>query len=272
MEVSTSVRRLFEVERSLSLRVASVPLRNYLAVLAGEVSIREYLTDSWFQLAVRVASPGFSELVAHHAEELEDSELLRRDATLLRYLGRLSSPPPPLGLFAGVTTATLGERTALTIAPLHMWSARLECDYDWLRELEKKTSSDRIAWNHSTYVKGGALFAYQNSNGVTTENQLATITLTKTVETISEITCVPILRETAVGSVSARLGTTEQAAREALDRLESAGLLSRVSPHPSAQDGMSVLEARPALSESVDRIVAPLREDAARSITSISKE
>ncbi|MFD7407995.1 lantibiotic dehydratase [Streptomyces sp. NPDC059866] len=106
---------------------------------ANTASWRAWLQQTWqtadFATAVKAASPDLASRVGQvcAGQPLPDAAVRRTVLSVLRYLLRARTRATPFGLFAGVTTARIGDAPALRVGTGHQVSARP--DAAWLAAL-----------------------------------------------------------------------------------------------------------------------------------------
>ncbi|WP_331737323.1 lantibiotic dehydratase (plasmid) [Streptomyces goshikiensis] len=124
------------------LRTPTLPFTPYAQALdgtgaAGRDRIREVAGQPLVRQALRVASDSLAEQLRKDARDD------RTDASLLRYVSRMSSRPTPYGLFAQVAAGEFGPRTSLTRTGARPAATRTRADMGWLEQLVQQIEDDR---------------------------------------------------------------------------------------------------------------------------------
>src|SRR5262249_4543203 len=95
------------------LRAPALPVSQYAS---PDQSVREGLSDPFFQTAVGIASPDLAgQFTAHRAGRLSAAKERRLRGSIFRYRARAALRPTPFGLFAGVAFGRIEEKTSIVL-------------------------------------------------------------------------------------------------------------------------------------------------------------
>jgi thiopeptide-type bacteriocin biosynthesis protein len=116
-----------------SLAADRALLRQRLAQLIARPEVRE---------AIFVASPSLDDAIEHWLREPEGDKGQRAERALVRYLCRMAARPTPFGLFAGISTGTVGKETRLSIGGREACRRHTRLDNDYLFALVQALAKD----------------------------------------------------------------------------------------------------------------------------------
>lgn len=156
----------FQTAEPLFVRMASVPRTHREQATDGPTpsGIRRTAADPLLREAIRVASDSLSDAVDRldAGEDLTRKRLHGTALSVSRYALRLGGRPTPFGLFAGVTTARLGDTARVTVRGPGHKAARPDAGWldarvrEWLASPEVRRRVD-VALNDLTRIRGDRL-------------------------------------------------------------------------------------------------------------------
>lgn len=116
------------------------------------------------QGALLVASPDLHASLDTWRSMPDTLHGLKIERALVRYLCRMSARPTPFGLFSGVSSGVLGERTKLRLRPRVDYERHTRLDNDYLFEVAERLSATPalraavpLSTNSSLYVTAGRI-------------------------------------------------------------------------------------------------------------------
>jgi thiopeptide-type bacteriocin biosynthesis protein len=177
--------------------------------------------DGAIRLALAVGSLGFFKTLERTAPS--DPDASRLEATLRRYLIRMSSRPTPYGLFAGTALARWGDKTDLRLAPgPHPRRTRL--DMGWLLSLvfaleARSEIRQRLHFvaNPEILVRAGRMYLGQRApTDHDSQDVAVSLRATGAVRRVLDAACRPIPYKDLIAHI---LATTPGATIEKADAL-----------------------------------------------------
>ncbi|HEU4536349.1 MAG TPA: lantibiotic dehydratase, partial [Polyangiaceae bacterium] len=123
--------------------------------LAFRARVRPLLEDPAVLEALELASPSFAQALAAWRAAPASARGANVEATLVRYLQRMTSRATPFGLFAGHTAGVLADRTELRLAPRDRYRRRTRLRREALAALAAAAPpATRFRANPTTYRAG----------------------------------------------------------------------------------------------------------------------
>ena len=208
----------------VALRAPLLPFDAYER--AARVSADERLAWLGDDLVATALAVGSNDLVAATASGLErlgGKDRRRLDASLLRYLTRMSTRPTPYGMFAGVALASWGERTTVELSASPHTHTRP--DMAWLAGLLDATAADhavkprlKVTRHRSLVVRNGRVRLAGTTDG-------PSVRATPAVLRVLELADRPVTYAELAAELGQRPGATVDRVTVLLDELLRCSLL-----------------------------------------------
>ncbi|MBE1877474.1 lantibiotic dehydratase [Myceligenerans pegani] len=224
-------KRLMRHSRPVVLRLAATPhgsIGRWWPDPYNPASCRVWLAEVWaiegFQDQVRAAAPGLAATVdALLAGQPETKTVRRVTDSVVRYLLRANGRAIPFGLFAGVTTASLGQTTA-DVGSDHR--AVATADTGWAETVASMLVSRADVLPHLTLQTVGT--ATRHGNVLTVPRpggQTAMVPVSRPLNALLALAATPVPYPDVVDTLTRQGGTPAQVERLVRDAL-GAGVLS----------------------------------------------
>lgn len=121
------------------------------------VGLQRLLAQPALREAIFLASPALEEAIAVWETRPECDQARRVERSLLKYLGRMTTRPTPFGLFAAVSTGTIGDRTALLVPDRGRLTRHTRLDCELLFQLVRGCTAAPGARDGLTYYPTDSL-------------------------------------------------------------------------------------------------------------------
>jgi thiopeptide-type bacteriocin biosynthesis protein len=207
-----------------ALRAPLLPVEAYGRVMGATADERlRWLEDDLVATALFAGSDDLAAGTERGVHRLSPKDRRRLDASLLRYLTRMSTRPTPYGMFAGVALVAWGERTTAELDGPPRTHTRP--DMSWLGALLAVTAADaavvprlRVTRHRSAVVRDGRVALADMPRG-------PTVRATPAVLRALELADRPVPYARLAAALSERPGATGEKVAALLDELLRCSLL-----------------------------------------------
>ncbi len=108
--------------------------------------------------ALFVASPSLQDSIEYWSKSPTDRRGAKIERALVKYVERMSTRPTPFGLFAGCSVGSIGDHTALELAPQRSNATHSRLDMDYLYALAEDLNRDPAVRERLRYVSNSSLY------------------------------------------------------------------------------------------------------------------
>ena len=134
----------------------------YKKIISGSISIDEILEDSYFLIALYIASPDlYSQVEEYRKGRLSSDKIEKFRKSLLKYVFRASTRSTPFGMFSGVGVCNIKKgETALQLHPKEKNYFHVRLDMDLVGRITLLLENDKVLQKYLKYTLNNTIYEF----------------------------------------------------------------------------------------------------------------